>query len=210
MTKYFLTFCICFFQLYSIKAEKIQGQIFLKTDTLNVTLDIPIKFLSQEINYTKLQKKVKYYDSNGNKVTLYPHQAIEIKFKYDYENVRMISVPRNGDLASVFDSEPNIFLKLEIDGKLRMYCYYYYQHSPGGMNAATGTMSGGASYSTDKYLLQKENGTIKWPKNLSFRKDMIQYFSDCPELAGKIEKKEFKKDDLDSIVRYYNSNCGSN
>jgi hypothetical protein len=56
-------------------------------------------------------------------------------------------------------------------------------------------------------ILQKGNGELKRPKGLTFKKDMINYFSDCPKLVEKIESKDFRKDDLESIVRFYNSNC---
>lgn len=38
-------------------------------------------------------------------------------------------------------------------------------------------------------------------------KDIIEYLSDCPALVQKIEYEEFKKDDLEAIVRFYNADC---
>lgn len=74
-------------------------------------------------------------------------------------------------------------------------------------NASTGAMTGGYSYSVERYILQKDNGELKRLKGLTFKKDMVEYFCNCPALAEKIENKDFRKSDLEFIVRFYNSNC---
>jgi predicted Zn-ribbon and HTH transcriptional regulator len=192
---------------FKLEAKKIEGRIIFENDTIDVTFNIPIKFFTQEPNYEKLQYKVKYFDSAGNKIILRPDKAKEIQFKYEYENVRMLSRYNSLGLGNIFSMSTNIFLKLEIDGELKLFNYYYTQHSAGAYNASTGMMTGGYSYRVERLILQKGNGELKRPKGLTFKKDMINYFSDCPKLVEKIESKDFRKDDLESIVRFYNSNC---
>lgn len=119
----------------------------------------------------------------------------------------MLSRYNSLGFGNIFSTSTNIFLRLEIDGKLKLFNYYYTQSSPGMYNSSTGGMTGGYSYTVEKYVFQKETGELKRFKGLTFRKDMIEYFNDCPELSKKIEDKEFRKNDMESIVRYYNSNC---
>lgn len=190
-----------------LEAKKIEGQIFNKNDTVNVTMNIPIKFFTQEPNYEKLQYKIKYFDSTGVKKVLRPEDAVEIRFTYEYEKIRMLSRQNTLGLGNIFSMSSNIFLRIEIDGDLKLFNYYYTQSSPEMYNASTGITTGGYSYSVEKYILQKGDGELKRPKGLAFKKDMIEYFSDCPELVDKIESKDFRKNDLESIVRFYNSNC---
>jgi hypothetical protein len=41
----------------------------------------------------------------------------------------------------------------------------------------------------------------------SFKNRAIDYFEDCPALQLKLENKEFVKEDLQDIVKFYNANC---
>jgi len=190
-----------------LEAKKIEGKIFFEHDTAEVILIIPIKFFTQEPNFEKLQYKVKYINSIGKKIVLRPDNAREVQFKFENENVRMLSRYNSLGLGSIFSSSNNIFLRLEIDGELKLFNYYYTQSSPGMYNASTGTMTGGYYYSVERYVLQKGDGELKRPKSLTFRNDMAEYFSDCPGLVERIEDKDFRKGDLKSIVKFYNTRC---
>lgn len=100
---------------FNLEAKKIEGRIIYKNDTVNVTFIIPIKILAQEPNYQKLQFKVKYYDAAGKKIILKPDNAKEIQFKYEDEEVRMLSRYNSLGIGNIFSLSTNIFLKLEID-----------------------------------------------------------------------------------------------
>ena len=209
MRKSLIVVGIILMSYFSLQAKKIDGTIILENDTLIVTLKIPYKFLAQEPNYEKLQYKIKYFDTEGNKVILKPHEAKEIRFNDGFDDIRMLSRPNNLDLGSLFSISSHIFLKLEIDGNLKLFKYHYTQSSGGMYNGATGTYTAGYSYNVEKYILQKGDEELKRTRSLVFRKDLMDYFSDCPELAKKIEEKEFRKRDLELIVQYYNSHCGN-
>lgn len=64
-----------------------------------------------------------------------------------------------------------------------------------------------------KYYLKKEHESevtyvgSNQPFSKSFIKSTTKFFEDCPELTKKIKLKEYKKKDLQSIVRFYNTNC---
>jgi hypothetical protein len=101
----------------------------------------------------------------------------------------------------------HVFLKLEIDGKLKLFKYYFTENSPVMYNSSKNVTTGGYSFTADRYILQKSDEEIFMPRDLTFRKDMMKYFQNCPELFLKIENKEYRKKDLKIVVCYYNSNC---
>lgn len=209
MRKVFLVLIIGLISLNNIEAKKIVGYFISKTnDTLKVTFNIPIKFFLQEPNYERLQWRVKYYDSTNRKKILKPDMAKEIVFDYEGEKVRMLSRQNNLDLmGSIFIDNSSLFLQLIKDGKLQLFKYYKTNSSPGMYNASTGMTTGGFSYTVEKYIMQKNNGELFKTRWLSFRKDMVNYLSDCPELAKKIEDKKYRSDDIEQIVDEYNKSC---
>ena len=110
---------------FKLEAKKVMvdGQILFKNDTINVVFIIPVYSISKDINFMKIQKKVKYLDSNKVKNELWPNDAIEFRFKYHFENVRMLSRKNNLSITNSFAGRTNIFLHLEIDGELKLYNY---------------------------------------------------------------------------------------
>ncbi len=179
-------------------AKKIEGTIIFENGTERVvTFKIPFRFLSGRANYQSLQHRVKFFD-NGKKMVLKPGEISEFRFNYRNETVRMVSISHTG-LEGLFARNKAIFLKLEIDGALRLFRYY--------ATRVSGGYGSTYSYQTEEYYLQKDGGKLKQPKGLSFRKDMVEYLSDCPSLADRIKDKAFKRRDLEVIVIYYNKNC---
>jgi len=59
------------------------------------------------------------------------------------------------------------------------------------------------------YLVKKRHNNQNSNKiiSLGWKKKMMEYFSDCSELVRKIQSNEFKRDDLQEIVIYYNDFC---
>jgi len=190
------------------KAKKIEGYIILNNnETVHVTFLIPFGFLSSEPAYEKLQTRVRYLDRSSKKTILKPDDAKEISFSYGGQKIRMLSVRDDLQLSSIFSSQTKIFLKLEIDGKVRLFTSFFTQNSPGMYNASTGMSTGGYMYNVERYVLQKDNSQLERPRGISFRKDMSEFFSDCPELVQKIQKRDFRKGDLELIVKEYNEKC---
>lgn len=208
MKNVFLVIIFLLITLSNVKAKKIEGLIILNNDeTLEVTFIIPFGFLSPEPSYLKLQTRVRYIDSSNQKKVLKPDDAKEISFMHNGYEIRMLSVQDDLQLSSLFSSQTKVFLKLEIDGNLKLFNSYATQQSPGMYNASMGMSTGGYSYSVERYVLQKGNGELFRPRGISFRKDMSAFFSDCPELVQKIQNKDFRKGDLELIVKEYNKKC---
>lgn len=207
LTRKFLVIIALLFSIQAT-AKKLEGFIILNNNQkINVTLLIPFGFLSRDPNYEALQLKVKYLDESNKSATIRPNDAKEVSFQLNGKQVRLISVQDNLDLISLFSSQTNIFLKLEIEGKLKLFSYYYKQQSSGMYNATTGTTTGAYTYNAEKYILQKGNGPLFRPKGLSFKKDMVKFLFDCEIVGQKIEGKEFRKGDMELIVQEYNKQC---
>lgn len=187
-------------------AKKIEGDIIREKDTLHVVFTIPFKLLASHPNFEKLQYKIKYADGTGALRVLRPADAIEIRFKYNNQEIRMLSRRNTLGGGSLFSNKNHIFLHLLKDGTLKLFNFYYTQSNPG-MYGASGAMVGATAYSVERYVLEKKGGDLMQPKAISFRKEMSEYFSDCPVLAMRIENKELKRDDLLAIIAYYNSTC---
>ncbi len=81
---------------------------------------------------------------------------------------------------------------------------------PGGFGAAPVMYH---HYSINSYYVQKEGeqvvthlgSTELFSKN--FKKAASTYFQDCSELVEKIQNKEYKKKDIENVVRFYNERC---
>ncbi len=203
MVRVHLLLLLCFFSTFQAQAKKIRGKIIYENDTIDVVFDIPAKMISQEPNYQVLQYKVKYFNEKGKKIVLKPEHAIEIQFTHHSKVIRMLSRPNTLGFGR---SNSKVFLKLEVDGFLKLFSFFFTQGSPGTYSASTG-VTGAYNYNLERYVLQKGNEELKKAKSLSFKKDMFAYLGDCPRLTDKIDNKDFKKDDIEFVVKFYNANC---
>lgn len=83
----------------------------------------------------------------------------------------------------------------------------------GDINGSSNFLQGYNSYKITDYYISKNNEifvekiTSTHPFSKNFKKAASIYFKNCPELVEKIESKEFKKDDIRRVVRYYNTRC---
>ena len=207
MKRLLILITIGLFFTLKLEAKKVEGRIITNNDTVDVVFNIPVNFFTRKPNYEQLQYKIRYIDLTGKKQTLRPDNANEIQFFYRDEHVRLLSKVNSIGLGRILSSDRSIFLKLEIDGRVKLFSYYYSERSPDMNDVSAGTVTGGHTYTVERYVLQKEDGELKRPRELTFRKDMADYFSDCTQLAEKILNKEFNRNDLSAIVNYYNSKC---
>ena len=183
--------------------KKIPGTIISKGESTDVMFEIKMPLMLGEPNFERLQYKVKYYDERGKKITLRPDNVDEIQFRYEGVEIRMISCASTPGIGNIFSSSTRIFLKLEMDGPLRLYRFYYKQTTGAGYGGAPGM-----TYVADNLIFQKGNGPLKQPRSLGWKKDMLEYFSDCPELRERIESKDLRRKEIEEIVAYYNQKCG--
>jgi hypothetical protein len=189
-------------------ARKIPGTIIANGKSREVMFDIKVPLLGDEPNFERTQYKVRYFDENGKKQTLRPDDADEIQFEYEGLPVRMISCPNTIGGGNIFLASSRIFLKLEIDGPLKLYRYYYKQTTGGNYGVGSVGYSAPMAYTVDNFIFQKGNGELKQPRTLGWKKQMLEYFDDCPGLRERIESKDLKRREIEAIVIYYNEHCG--
>lgn len=206
-----LALLFIFNQFAFAEKKPVTGKIISTTDTLDVVFMISINVESGMPDFEKLQEKFTYTDAANKKVVVRPSEAKEIQFVYRTRTFRMISMENTLMLGSIMTMESKIFLKLDIDGKLKLYTYYNTKSSAMGGGYGPNGMPMATTYSKISYhksIYQKEDGALMMPDGITFRSDMKNYLSECPLLVEKIENKNFKKDDGLNIVYFYNNNCG--
>ena len=204
MKKIFSLILLFFIPISYIFSAEVKGIIITKTDTTHVTFNIPMN-LASEPTFVNLQYKIKYVDAAGNKCKLYPNQAKEIQFTHNNTLYRMQS--KFDNLSPNSDGESKIFLKLEIDGKIKLFSYYIRQTMTTGGGPNSVPMTTSSTYS--KYILQKGNNDLVRYGKMNFNLDMPVFLKECPDLVKKIEDKTYHRNDIEAIITYYNSNCAN-
>ena len=190
------------------EGRKIPGKIVdNKGNTMNVIFNIPFGFLGSTPNYEKIQFRVAYFDEANNKKILKPDDARQIMFTHQGEEIIMVSKINTIDAGTIFNTSTHIFLRLRIDGKLKLFSYYSSSYSPGMYNPTTGMTSAGHSYSFSNFVLQLGGRGLFHPRGIGFRKEMMEYLRDCPAVVRLIESRELRKGDLEAIVMQYNQKC---
>jgi len=187
MKQLFIVISFFFLSMIHAKAAKVPGMIINHKDTQRVT------FLSSNI-YDAMQFSIPYMNALNEKKTVYPTEATEIIIQFKSGTAKYLS--RVNTIGAMYrDKIPptdKIFLLLVSDGKLKHFIY------------------------SDEYckdtcpfnVLQKEGGSLLLvPLLISFHQTMMDYFSDCPALYSKLQKREFHSYNVNDIVQYYNDNC---
>lgn len=100
-------------------ANDIKGIIIRTSDTLYVTFHMPVY---TDPDYYELQKGVKYTDNTGKKGNILPNEEKELQFEYSGQKIRLLSCIDNQNFKS--DTTKKIFLRLIIDGKIKLFDYY--------------------------------------------------------------------------------------
>jgi hypothetical protein len=198
MGKYILIlFVFCFSN--RVKANEVAGEILLVSGkVLHVTLLVPGNPAKAEPYYLDMQNGITYIDSAGTKRVIKPKLAVSVRFVYYGNPVCMLS---EIDTFSIrVYGTTKVFLKLEIDGRLKLFSYYT-------------TVDYFGNYTVKHRIkinvIQKDNEDLLNYDYMIFQKDFIPVVSDCPDLVNKIKDKVYLKSDLAAIVTYYNSNCSA-
>jgi hypothetical protein len=203
--KHILLMVVGLFTMINLQAEKIDGIVIFKNDSIaHVTFIIPKILLLDEINYQSIQEGVTYLDPDNKKIKLKPEQVKEIKFKYLGEEIRMISCDHNPYRTS----KKGILLKLIMNGRLKLFTFFT-SRGPVGMYVGPGSKWVGVTGDIELIVLQKGEEELFKPRFVSsnFKEDMKVYLSDCPSLIEKIEKETYTIDAMREIVLDYNTNC---
>jgi len=161
------------------------------------------------VNFASMQYGIKYIDSAQIKHKLKPADAKEIRFEYNGDTIRMLS--RFDNLSYNSDGSTKIFLKLLIDGPIKLFDYSVKNSSmamPAGPGPGTAPMI--TTYTYNRYVLQKGVGDLILYSKMNFKNEMPIFIKKCPDLVRLIQDKVYVKSDIERIVTYYNTNCGIN
>ena len=193
------------FIFFSASAKQLPGKILTAQGATDVIFLVPRGSVPFEPDYNSMQYKIRYLDPQGRKRTLRPGQCLEISFVNNGEEVRMLSRANTWEPGPKFRFNRNLFLKLEVDGYLKLFRNYYKESDQ--LAGSTSTV-GQFEYTYYRHLVQSGDDELKILNVLNFRSDMTAYFTDCPELAERINNRDLRRRDAAEIVQYYNLNCG--
>jgi uncharacterized protein involved in tellurium resistance len=107
----------------------------------------------------------------------------------------------------------------EYEGRINLYAIEYKNNNPGNLNSNTSglNMNTGVTFDVTEFYVNKDGGheVIKLGNNhpvfgkRHFKNTVHEFFKDCTALMEKVEKNEFKRNDMISIIEFYNDNCGN-
>lgn len=180
--------------------ERVKGTILYGDREEEVTLEIPtILFNAKEVNYIKLQQKLKYYTEQEKKKVLRPKDNIVgFKFRFQDEEIEMRKVYPN--YTKLF-----AFYRIVKDGEIQLYRRYYIKRESFGTGGVHGSFSS-AKQVHQPFILRKGQPLVRIEKS-SFRKNMKNYFLDCPVLTEKIKSREFNHKNIPQMIQFYYRNC---
>jgi hypothetical protein len=194
---FLLTAQLCAAQTPTLQEQEVQvpGQIVYRDST---TADVTFFVLKVRNGFSveNLESKVRYLDKNGAKKKLRPRDAEEIRFKWDNQEIRMVS-RRPGHEAL-----KRKFLHLMVDGKARFYEYIKTYRFIGRSQMYYARIS-----TVIYWFVEREGKKMYSPRPFHFRQKMSKYFSDCPQLSERIKAGAYKAIETETIVKYYNANC---
>jgi hypothetical protein len=190
---------------FSAHAKKLPGKIITDQGVSEVVFFVPRGSIPFEPDYHSMQYRIRYIDAKGHKKVLRPGQSREISFMYNDEEVRMLARKNTWEPGPKIRFNRNLFLKLEVDGNVKLFRNYYTEsiHGPGNTS-----LIGQDEYTHYRHLVQRGDDDLRLMDALNFRNVMTTYFEDCPELAGRIDNRQLRRRDAVEIVQFYNRNCG--
>ena len=132
------------------------------------------------------------------------------KSKISLDEIDKISIvleTRIADYYYILREKKPYMMELLVKGKLSLFeingLYSYY---------ANGTPNPGSTFYVLKdnesiaFKLINSTGYYQYGEK-NFKKNAIEYFSDCPILQKKLILKEYKMKDTKKVVEFYNNNC---
>lgn len=201
-----LLFIIVTNQLF---AKKIPGQIISNQDTLQVTLDIPVKAVGGQISFDKLQNKLTVYKKKNVSEVLLPENIDAFQFEYEGELIKFQSVENTLKVGGKFSKKDKVFLRVLREGSLQIYRYYYFSNQPGRTKANQHMDSGERNPLENKYVIHLSGKKLIKVQENSFRKDMTEYFADCPVLVQLIESKEITASHINELINNFTKHCSN-
>ena len=201
MIRYYIIIILLLISIISLgKSKNAEGYIVtLNQDTIYVSFKLKTE-KNKKMIYAKTQEKIVFYDQDGKR-TVYEAGAIKsFYFFYDFETLTFKTVPyfKSGKLfMKVISEKGNLKLyQFYPDSEKRLSSVYElaeYVYSTGGFD--------------EKYFFYiiKPDGTILLMGKHTPKHRIYSFFANYPELAEKIDSREYKYTDVYRMVREYNA-----
>ena len=185
--------------------HQVPGVVVFSHETISVTFDVPTVIFTGEWDFSRLQNKAYYYDSTGSKHFVKPKDALELHFFIgDSDTIRMISIVHKGRATRAF-------AQIVREGKVNVYSM---QVAPNNFNTGSPTFGssgvqthGNVSYNGYVLVKRSSSGPDVKAQRLMFRKEMIEFFNDCPEVVKEIEEQELTNTELPIVIDFYYQFC---
>jgi len=149
----------------------------------------------------KNDKAVKYDHATATSATVTNKDNEVLKYEFVYVDYQ----------------EKPLLLTVLREGFLTLYGEFSTHFYAGGMGMGVGIGGGmgmGMGGSSSTYHIKRATDKMGqyyiaygYIPKVGFKKVIKSYFTDCPQLQEKVEKGEFKKDDFEAIVLFYNDHC---
>ncbi len=222
MKKYLLIFLVLFSaNMVIAQYGWTEVELHLKNGKV-LNGEAKLTMMSAGINMGK--EKLKFRDKNKkNKSKHLPEEVdfavftINYKEKIDGEKFERTRIEK---YIPVYINQRQTrmgFVELMVDGKLKLVGRTVSVQTGGGFMPATGAPNSAPIYQPgfmgihNQVMILREGEKPEVFNQVSllksFKNRAMDYFEDCPVLKTKLENKDFVKEDLQDIVKFYNSNC---
>lgn len=202
-----LLFCLLTISLTYGQYDWTKGKLVLKNgDTLKGQIKLPM--ISKNLVAFNGKEKVKYRKNRKSK-----------KIKYDETKVEKV-IFRNSDTEIAFfeyipiSKKKKGLFKVISSGKATLYARTVSMTSStpmymGGPNGGTWNHWNYSFSDFNEFYVLKEDEANASPLitarlSRSFKKRAMEYFSDCPNLVSKLDKRMYVKDDIKDVIDEYN------
>lgn len=223
MMKKYLLVLLLFFSANIVIAQYgwTDAEVHLKNGKV-LAGEAKLTMMSSGINIGK--EKLKFRDKNKkNKSKHLPEEVdfaiftINYKEKIDGEKFERTRIEKYIPVYLNQRQTRMGFVELMVDGKLKLVGRTVSVQTGGGFMSATGAPNSAPIYqpgfmgSHNQVMILREGEKPEVFNQVSllksFKNRAMEYFEDCPELKAKLENKDFIKEDLQDIVKFYNANC---
>ncbi|MEM9921222.1 MAG: hypothetical protein AAF990_24185, partial [Bacteroidota bacterium] len=178
------------------QSVKVGGYYIDKSnERVDTQFVIPIAYFSSEPKVLQLQEAITLFKTDDQAGDYFePKDITAYFFRYDNTDYFFQSMPNK---FSQKNRAKRLFIRVAVDGKVRLLKYYYHGRKDGGLR-----VTNRYPFLTDDYL--EKEGQLTKVRQLGFRKKMSQYFSDFIDLSEVIASGGLKINDLSEIVKIYN------
>jgi hypothetical protein len=148
------------------------------------------------------QRKVAFKDQQGTVTDYYPYDLHSFSYYGDQDSLSRLVTQQS---VSSPEGDGLVFLKLYCTGECKVYGYMITGAPEANMSPGGSMMRSSLMPSEKKYI--QIGGHEFFPlRRIGFKKNMQEFFSQCPLIIARLESKIYTHDNWPALIRDYN--CG--